>query len=536
MIARHRGRGAAFEDDRRLDAPATFVALGHRLHLAEVAIALGCGQPYHLEWAVALDLAVGVVVDRLAGPGQEPGRGVVVAEDQVRVRLAALERDPHAHLSERASGERVGAAEGLRTEQDVDAEGAALPHEPVQDQRRVLPDLVILDKELLELIDHQQCPRHRLPVISFEVARQILHAELAEDLASVLELVVQTLKHAETELAIALDGDGAGVGQAVHGIRLEFHALLEVDQVELDLVRTVPERKVGDEHVQQRGLSGAGLARDQRMLVGALPQRQVLKSRGAGPPQRHPDHRCRVGLPAPILARGDDLEGHLDPARVQRALPDQVKLLGDERVVRRRTERQGKVLEVGVLPDEAAVLVLEVDRVVGKLRQPDAPRQLLPGVPVDQGVYAAAGATGEDAGQAAGRRVTEVGGKVTHHHEAVGLGDLARVPVVLRDRLVFIAQVLLDDVLHVLGKIGETLLDVPCLRPDLAADQLIVVVGQVHEARKVLTEPDGIQDREADLSRRDGNQQPHHDGLQRLHGPVASLGTAFHQQRAVLGQ
>ena len=66
---------------------------------------------------VALDQAVGVVVDRLAGPRQQPGGRVVLAEDQVRVGLAALQRDAHGHLAERAAGQRVRAAEGLRAEE-----------------------------------------------------------------------------------------------------------------------------------------------------------------------------------------------------------------------------------------------------------------------------------------------------------------------------------------------------------------------------------------------------------------------------------
>ena len=49
------------------------------------------GQPDDLEGVVAFDQAVGVVVDRLAGPRQQAGRRVVGAEDQLGVGLAALQ-------------------------------------------------------------------------------------------------------------------------------------------------------------------------------------------------------------------------------------------------------------------------------------------------------------------------------------------------------------------------------------------------------------------------------------------------------------
>ena len=132
---------------------------GQLADAVQVVLALLVGQPDDLEDVVALDQAVGVVVDRLAGPRQQPGRRVVLAQDQVGVGLAALQGDAHRHLVDGAAGQRVGAAQGLRAEQDVHAEGPALPHQAVQQQRRLLGDLVVLDEELLELVDDQQDAR-----------------------------------------------------------------------------------------------------------------------------------------------------------------------------------------------------------------------------------------------------------------------------------------------------------------------------------------------------------------------------------------
>ena len=98
--------------------------------------------------------------------------------------------------------------------------------------------LVLLDEVLLELVDDQQRARHRLVGRGVApVAGEVLHAnQIAEAVAAALQLLVEALQHAEAELAIALDGDGAGVRQARGGVRLELDALLEVDEIQLDLV------------------------------------------------------------------------------------------------------------------------------------------------------------------------------------------------------------------------------------------------------------------------------------------------------------
>ena len=61
----------------------------------------------------------------------------------------------------RAAGQRIGAGQRLRTQQHMDAERAALAHEAVEQQRRVLGELVVGDEEFLEFVDDQQRARHR---------------------------------------------------------------------------------------------------------------------------------------------------------------------------------------------------------------------------------------------------------------------------------------------------------------------------------------------------------------------------------------
>ena len=110
---------------------------------------------------VSFEQTVGVVVDRFARPTQQPGGRVVLAEDQMRVRLAALQGDSHGHLPDRAAGQRIGSGQRLRPEQHVDAERAALADQSVEQQSGLLGQLVILDEKLLKLVDDQQQAGHR---------------------------------------------------------------------------------------------------------------------------------------------------------------------------------------------------------------------------------------------------------------------------------------------------------------------------------------------------------------------------------------
>ena len=82
-------------------------------------------------------------------------------------------------------------------------------------------------------------------------------------------------------------------GSSERGVGLELDALLEVDQVELDLVGAVAQGQVGDQHVQQGRLARAGLAGDQHVLRGAAAE---LRGAAASWPRPGPAaRRCRRG-------------------------------------------------------------------------------------------------------------------------------------------------------------------------------------------------------------------------------------------------
>ncbi len=119
----------------------------------------------------------------------------------------------------------------------------------------------------------------------------------------------------------------------------------------------------------------------------------------------------------------------------------------------------------------------------------------------DQRVDAAPRPAVDDADQPPDGVVVEVGREVGDDQDPERLGDLAGHRVVFLDRLELVAQVLLDHVLHVLGQVGQPLLDVGRLGPDAVGDQELVVVAQVHEGGEVLAQADRVDDGEADLAR-----------------------------------
>ena len=261
MVARQHGGGVSFEDDRRARED-RLLRSGLLEQLFQMSFAALLRKPDHLEEVVALGRAVGVVVDGFAGAREHARRDVVFAQDQVSIVLTALEGDAHCHLAQGAAGKGERAAQALRAEDDVDAEGSALADQAVEPQGGFLGELVFLAEELLEFVDDQEDARQGGRAGGVAVAGHVLHAGVAEPVGAEAELGIQPLEHADAEFALALDRDDARVGQLVGGVDLELDAFLEVDQVEVDLVGAVVQGEVDDQGVHERRLARAGAPGD----------------------------------------------------------------------------------------------------------------------------------------------------------------------------------------------------------------------------------------------------------------------------------
>ena len=161
---------------------------------------------------------------------------------------------------------------------------------------------------------------------------------------------------------------------------------------------------------------------------------------------------------------GDELEGHLDAVGVACGVADLVQDLREPRRVRGAVERKRIPAEIRLAPLEAAFLPDHLDARVFELLERETRGQPELGVEHDQRVNAAPRTAVDDADQPPQGRVVEIGREVGDDQDPERLGDLAGHGVVFLDRLELVAQVLLDHVLHVLGEIGQSLLDVLALR------------------------------------------------------------------------
>ena len=138
-------------------------------------------------------------------------------------------------------------------------------------------------------------------------------------------------------------------------------------------------------------------------------------------------------------------------------------------------------------------------------------------VPMNERVNAATRAVGGDVAQPPRRGVAEIHRERRDDEEMIFLGDAAGLRVVFRDGRVFVAQIHLDDLFHVLVQLGELFLELRRLRPDAAVDVAFLVIGQVHQRGEILAEADRIKNGEAHLARRRGGQQPENDVVDGRH-------------------
>ena len=130
--------------------------IGPLADFREKSIAHFLGQPHGLERAVAFDGTRRVVVNAFAGTREQARSRVVLVHDQIGIGLIAHERDADDHLADGGAGQRVSAAQCLRAEQHVNAKGAALPDNAVEQNGSALRDTVFLRKIFLEFVNQQQ--------------------------------------------------------------------------------------------------------------------------------------------------------------------------------------------------------------------------------------------------------------------------------------------------------------------------------------------------------------------------------------------
>ena len=286
--------------------------------------------------------------------------------------------------------------------------------------------------------------------------------------------------------------------------------------------------------MQQRGLARTGLAGDEGVLGRPPAERERLPAGRPGPADRHLEPLG--GARPPLLARlrGDVLERHLDPHRFLARLPDPLNERRDGRRLGRAVERQRERGQGRVFRGELAVPPVQDERGRLQVGQPEVAGHLGLGVHADQRADPAGRAALGDADQPLGRLRGEVGREVGDDQHPVRLGHLAGRPVVLLDGRVLVPQVLLDDAGDVVGQVGEAGFDLPRLGPDLAGDELLVEVGQVHEGGEVLAQADGVEHGEPDLPGRQPGDEPEHHRLEGFDRPGPAVVPGLQHHRAAV--
>ena len=199
----------------------------------------------------------------------------LVSTSTRRARGSAIRSTNCSKIAGRAP-ERLDAGDVLAGQHEVDALRAAAPGDVLQQHGGRLGHRVVLGEQVLELVDHGDDPRpaaaggsrprarsssslrHLVPPWPPSARRRISSerncSRASPNSRSVLMLT-------PTSLAC-----GSQVGPVRPGRELgERHALLEVEQVELQLVRAVPGGQRADHREQQVGLARPARAADQRV-------------------------------------------------------------------------------------------------------------------------------------------------------------------------------------------------------------------------------------------------------------------------------
>ena len=404
----------------------------------------------------------------------------------------------------------------------MNAERPALADEPVEQKRGVLRDAVVFNEEFLKLVNDQERSGERRCAAGPLVAGQVLDAELAEEIAAATQLIIHPLQHAQTELPVALDGHHPRLRQFVGRVAFELDAFLEVHEVKLDLVRTAPQSKVGDDDVEQGGFAGAGLAGDEGMLAGAFAERELLELGRAGAPDR--DAQFVGGLQSPErgIFRGDFNERHFDAIRIHADTAHLFQKGGGEAGFGRWIQKQCRSFQRFVGQHEAVAFGADTHARFAKVVRDKLHARRFSQVPMDESEHAATRPAGGDAQEAADGQITEVDREIGDDQEVIRLGDAARLFVVICNGRVFVAEIELGNLLDMLVQLGEALLEVIRLRPDAAIDEAVFVIREVHEAGEALPEIERVEDSEHHAAGRRAREQPQHQIVERSDRGLAS--------------
>ncbi len=162
-----------------------------------------------------------------------------------------------------------------------------------------------------------------------------------------------------------------------------------------------------------------------------------------------------------------------------------------------------------------------MNRTIQQIRDAEIQRQLDRCIDVHQRVDAALGTCRGNRLELTNRGIAQAAGEVGNHEDMIRLGDFTGLGIVFVDRGEFITQIFLHHPFHVVGQECESFFDLTRIGPNAFADELFVVVGQMHEAREILPQRHRIDDRKPQLSRGNSREETKHHDFQQFRGNSA---------------
>src|SRR5204862_2811902 len=149
---------------------------------------------------------------------------------------------------------------------------------------------------------------------------------------------------------------------------------------------------------------------------------------------------------------------HFNPARILAELADALDEFNRELRGRRRIQCQRCASDWFAANDEFLPPPADPNAVLADILSRKLGRRRLAPIPMEQQIHTATRTAGDNTHQPLSGGLREVGWEIRHDQEMVFLGNYSGLFIVLRYGLIFVAQVHLDDLLHVLVEVRQALL------------------------------------------------------------------------------
>lgn len=236
------------------------------------------------------------------------------------------------------------------------------------------------------------------------------------------------------------------------GVELD---LLEVEQVELELLRRIAQRELADQHVQQVGLAHPDIPADQAVMHPPDAHDEMLRLTLAVHADLHVQAVGGVPGPAPRQGNGDPAEGQIPVGGAGRRAHGVQPRVGPGRP-RHLVRLDHAAREVRVVPAEIpAIIQAQGGAQRGEPGQVEAAGHAEPGIDGGDDVQAAPGPVAGQPPEQLRGPVADAGREPGQHQDVVGHRGPCGGRVVGLHRVIDVGQPGLGDLYDVAGQRGQ---------------------------------------------------------------------------------